>query len=106
MLCIAQAETEPKKDGTKTILTGDIMDFFKQEEVEAQEKNYTTRTLKKGETFEADKLSFVIICDISKNGYPQTSSGKSLSVASSHGFEVVEGSSLKLSLNLTSKLPS
>lgn len=83
-----------------------MVDFFKAEEVQAQEKNYTTITLQAGETYKADKLSFAVICDISKDKYPCTTSGKSLSVASSHGFEAVEGSSLKLSLNLTSKLPS
>ena len=79
-----------------------MVDFFKAEEV--IERNYTTKIAKSGDVIKIDKQSLVIICDLSKEHYPVTASGKSLSVASSHGNDNV-GGSLKLSFNLNAKLP-
>ena len=80
-----------------------MIDFL--EEQPLNEKNYTTQIMKSGDVVKIDKQSLVIVCDLSKDEYPVTASGKSLSVASSHGSDPV-GGTLKLSLNLNSKLPS
>jgi hypothetical protein len=70
------------------------------------EKNYIRKVYKAGETVKIDKQSLVIICDLSKDDYPLTGSGKGVSVASSHGNDPIEQTPMKLSFNLTSRLPS
>ncbi len=62
----------------------------------SQDKNYTV---------EIDKGEMIITIDLSKKEYPLTKSGKSLSLSSSHGFDNIEGTTIQLSLNVTSRLP-
>ncbi len=79
---------------------------FLEAEVPQAEKTYTRAIHKSGDVIKIDKSSFVIICDLSRSEYPLTKNANSVSVSSSHGTDPIEDSPLKLSFNLTSKLPA
>ena len=69
-------------------------------------KNYTVKLYNEDEQVKVPSGSMVITIDLSKDEYPLTKAGKSLSIASSHGFDNISGTTLGLSLNVTSKMPS
>ena len=81
-----------------------MLDFT--QNAQATEKNYTAEIINEPQAITVPAGRMMILIDLSKNEYPLTTSGKSLSIASSHGFDLLTGTTLNLSLNVTSKLPS
>ena len=73
-----------------------MLDFYS--DAPSTEKNYKV-------TIDKEKGKMIIEIDLTKDSYPLTKSEKSLSVASSHGFDNIENTSFQLSLNVTAKLP-
>ena len=86
-----------------------MIDFLKQEEATGDRDRHYERFLVMGneKTIKVPSGSLVIIANLNRknNEYNKTKSGKKLSLASSYGFDNIEGSTISLSLNVTADLP-
>ena len=75
-----------------------IDQLIKKPEAEPTERNYRVE-------LDLKAAEVVIHVPIGNESYPLTKTGKKLLLASTHGFDEVEGTPISFSLNMTAPLP-